>query len=149
MKRENNRGFTLIELLVSISIIAILVAIASVSFSAAQKKARDARRMEDVRTIAKGAETYYFLAGYVYPSNTNPWTVPAGVVGAGDTIIALFPSDPKKIGWTGYVYSNPGGSTSSYCACARVEASANGNSTSNACAFTSAGGDWFCMRNQQ
>ena len=150
MVKEKKLGFTLIELLVSISIIAILVAVASVSFSAAQKKARDARRMEDIRTVAKAAETYYFLAGYVYPSTSAPpWFVPPGVAGAGDTILALFPTDPKKIGWTSYVFTNPGGTNTTYCVCAAVEAFANGNSSTSTCSFSAAGGNWFCMRNEQ
>ena len=43
-----NKGFTLFELLVSISIIALLTALATISFSSAQKKARDSKRIQDM-----------------------------------------------------------------------------------------------------
>ncbi len=53
MYEENNLGFTLFELLVSISIIAILTAMVSLSYSVAQKKARDARRRQDMESVQK------------------------------------------------------------------------------------------------
>lgn len=138
MKKIN--GFTLIELLVSISIIAILVAISSVSFSAAQKKARDSRRMEDMRTVAKAAETYYFLMGATYPASaTTPWTA------SGDQVLPIFPTDPKGVGWTYLYTATPAG----YCVCAAMEGLTNGNSSNNACNFVSSNGSHFCMRNQQ
>jgi len=138
---NKKRGFTLFELLVTISIIGILIAVSSVSFSAAQKKARDARRLEDMSAVSKAAETYYSLSTYVYPSNTNPW-----VAGTGETILAVFPRDPKGTGWTGYVY---GGGTTFY-ACAAVENRSSGNS-SNASGTVGAGGTgpYFCVKNQQ
>lgn len=141
MKSRN--GFTLIELLVSISIIAILVAISSVSFSAAQKKARDSRRMEDMRTVAKAAETYYFLMGATYPgSASTPWIA---TLGSNDTVLPIFPSDPKGVGWTYYYTATING----YCVCAAMEGLTNGNSSSNRCNFVSSNGTHFCMRNQQ
>lgn len=138
----NKKGFTLFELLVSISIIGILIAVASMSFSSAQKKARDARRMEDMGAISKAAESYYSLSTtYTYPLNTNPW-----VASTGETILPIFPTDPKGVGWTAYNYSTVAGA--SFCACAAVENVNNGNSTTNACAFAS-GGAFYCIRNQQ
>ena len=56
---KKRKGFTLFELLVSISIIAILTALATVSYSIAQKKARDARRTQDMDAIRKAQELYY------------------------------------------------------------------------------------------
>lgn len=135
---KNKRGFTLFELLVSISIIGILIAISSVSFSAAQKKARDARRLEDMSSVSKAAEIYYSLQNYVYPSNTNPW-----VAGTGETILAVYPRNPKG---AGYTYT--GGAT--YCACAVVENPSSGNSSNASCAVGAGGtGPYFCVKNQQ
>ena len=48
----NKKGFTLIELLVVIAIIGLLSTIAVVSFSDARAKARDAKRLSDVRQLA-------------------------------------------------------------------------------------------------
>ncbi len=138
MNKKN--GFTLFELLVSISIIAILTAIATMSFSGAQKKARDSRRIQDMNAVQKAAEQYYSFSNYVYPSDTSAW-----VATNGQTILDIFPADPKGTGWTGYVYN--AGTT--YCACAALENN-TGNSTSNICAtFVNGTGQFYCVKNQQ
>lgn len=133
---KGKRGFTLFELLVSISIIGILTALAVISFSVAQKKARDARRIEDMGLVQKAAEQYYSQNNYVYPANTAPWT----------GILDAFPRDPKGTGWTGYNYQI--GTT--YCLCAAVENRSNGNSTNNSCNFgTGVTGPYYCVKSQQ
>lgn len=53
------RGFTLIELMITISIIAIISAIGLTSYSQAQKLARDAKRKQDLRSIATALELYH------------------------------------------------------------------------------------------
>lgn len=55
MKR-NKQGFTLIELLVVIAIIGILATIALVSLNSARKKARDSKRIAEVKALAQGLE---------------------------------------------------------------------------------------------
>jgi prepilin-type N-terminal cleavage/methylation domain-containing protein len=126
-------GFTLFELLVSISIIGILSAIAAVSYSSAQKKARDARRMEDMANIQKAAEMYYSQNAYVYPTQLEL----GGVMQA-------FPSDPKGVGWTAYSYQIGG----TYCACAAMDNLTGGNASDKNCTFA-AGGQYYCVKSQQ
>lgn len=135
------RGFTLFELLVSISIIGILTALGVVSFSSAQVKARDARRMEDMTAIQKAAEQYYSLSNGSYPTTTTgAWTFDS------KTVLEVFPADPK--GGASYTYSCTQ-TTSSYCCCATLEAK-KGNSSSNACVFVNTNdGDYYCVKNQQ
>ena len=145
-KNKKNKGFTLFELLVSISIIGILTALASVAFSGAQKKARDARRVQDMKSVQTAAEQYYSQANYVYPANTAvaSWTVNS------QAVLSMFPVDPKND--TTYFYNYiPAGSNTTYCSCARVENTNNGNSTNNACNFVTPGPTalYFCVKNQQ
>lgn len=56
---EKRKGFTLIELLVVIAIIGILATIVLVSLNTARQKARDARRVGDLRQVALALEMYY------------------------------------------------------------------------------------------
>jgi len=138
------QGFTLFELLVSISIIAILVAVATASFSAAQKKARDARRTEDLGSIQKAAEQYYMLNDSSYPNGLcsagTAWTVGTQVV------LEAFPLDPRGVGYTLGVPCTGAG----YCLCGVMEGQ-KGNSTNAACGFTGVGGtgSYYCVKNQQ
>lgn len=141
MKGNFNKGFTLFELLVSISIIGIMTALAVLSFSSAQKKARDARRIEDMKNVQTAAEQFYSVDAFTYPSSTAPdkWKV------GSQQILEAFPTDPKEVGWTGYIYTI--GNT--YCACAAMEDTKNGNSTNATCGVGVTAGPYFCVKSQQ
>ncbi len=65
MKR-NQRGFTLVELLVVIAIIGLLSTIGVVSLNSARAKARDAKRLSDIRQLASIMELY-FSSNQQYP----------------------------------------------------------------------------------
>lgn len=68
---KNSKGFTLIELLVVIAIIGILASVVLVSLNTARQKARDARRIADMRTIQL-ALTLYYDAHNAYPVLAAP-----------------------------------------------------------------------------
>lgn len=109
--QNKNKGFTLFELLVSISIVAVLTAIAVVSFGGMNKKTRDARRFSDLEKIRVALESVRQIGG-TYPAN-----------GAGNTLVLTgfldkWPLDPK--GGTVYKYQ-VGASGLSYRLCAMVE----------------------------
>lgn len=56
---DKNRGFTLIELLVVIAIIGLLSSVVFASLNSARAKARDARRLADMRQLQTALELYY------------------------------------------------------------------------------------------
>lgn len=56
--KEKYAGFTLIELLVVISIIGILSSLAVVSLNNARVKARDAKRVSDIKQVQTALELY-------------------------------------------------------------------------------------------
>jgi len=143
MNNYKKKGFTLFELLVSISIIGILTAIASISFSTAQKKARDARRMEDVQSIAKAAETYYSVGSYTYPVSL---TVANFTVNS-EAMLATIPTDPKPSPYVQYSYQTGVPAVGGFCVCAYMENTNNANATNGSCGFGS--GNYYCVKNQQ
>ncbi len=57
--KNRQHGFTLVELLVVIAIIGLLSTIGVVSLNSARAKARDAKRLSDVRQITSVLELYY------------------------------------------------------------------------------------------
>lgn len=59
MKLRSLRGFTLVELLVVIAIIGLLSTLAVVALNTARAKARDAKRVSDIKSIQKGLELYF------------------------------------------------------------------------------------------
>ena len=65
-----SKGFTLLELLVVIGIIAALSTLAIVALNTARAKARDTKRMHDLRTISKALDMYYADYGY-YPGKRD------------------------------------------------------------------------------
>lgn len=58
MAQRTRRGFTLIELLVVIAIIGLLSTLAVVAMSNARQKARDAKRVSDIKQIQSALDLY-------------------------------------------------------------------------------------------
>jgi len=67
----NKKGFTLIELLVVIAIIGVLSTLAIVALGNARTKARDSKRMSDLKQIATALELYY-AENNAYPLDITP-----------------------------------------------------------------------------
>ncbi|MFH1427816.1 MAG: prepilin-type N-terminal cleavage/methylation domain-containing protein [Patescibacteria group bacterium] len=90
----NKKGFTLIELLVVIVIIGILATLATVALSSARMKARDARRVSDIKQIQTAMELYYNDA-LKYPEGVTK----DNTIQSGTTIyMAKVPADPQNSG---------------------------------------------------
>ena len=68
MKKSNKKGFTLIELLIVIAIIALLATLAIISLTTAQRKARDTKRLADLKEVQTTIELFY-SDNSSYPSN--------------------------------------------------------------------------------
>lgn len=66
-----NKAFTLIEILIVCAIIAMLAAVAIVSYDKAKQKSRDATRVQDVETIANAFYLYYQDKGTYLISGTG------------------------------------------------------------------------------
>jgi len=134
-------GFTLMEILIVVGLIGILLAIAAVSYSSAQKKSRDSRRMSDLQGIRNAMEQYYADHSGVYPTAVAELTSTSTYLPSG------WPKDPK----TGTAYSGVTFPTSGFCVCVDLEGTTTGGNSSNAtCGFTAAGDKgYYCVANQQ
>jgi len=110
MKKE--KGFTLIELLVVIAIIGVLAAFAMVSLGGARSKARDAKRLSDMRQVQTALEMYYADLNS-YPAALTP----GSSISNGSTVyMSKFPNNPSPrndgpCGTDDYLYTGVGGTT--------------------------------------
>lgn len=102
-------GFTFVELLVVITIIAVLMAIATVAYSSTMTKSRDAKRLSDLEQIRSALEICRSEDGY-YPINGSVVSGSALTCGGGAVNLSRVPTGPK-----GDVYNYVrGASTLSY-----------------------------------
>ncbi len=69
-KKHSNKGFTLIELLVVVAIVGMISSVVISSLGAAREKARDVRRLVDIKQIQNALDLYYSDYGR-YPSATG------------------------------------------------------------------------------
>lgn len=117
----NKKGFTLIELLVVIAIIGLLSTLAVVALSSAREKARDSKRLADLKQIQTALELYY-TDNNAYPIEAAALTLgeaqhdcldAGGIVDAcatAPTYMGLIPADPQT-GTTEYIYEISDGTT--------------------------------------
>ena len=97
--KNNKKGFTIIELLVVIAIIGLLATLAVVSLRSAQVKARDTKRVADMKQIQTAIELYYSDEGF-YPSPAD-WDDFTSDI---SEYMSNVPDDPKNTGTQIYTY---------------------------------------------
>lgn len=130
MMKKNMKGFTLIELLVVIAIIGLLSTLAVVALGNAREKARDAKRLSDLKQLQTALELYY-TDQTAYPAG-NAVTLGAGnfaclnaagfaAVGCASPYMGQVPADPLAA--QNYVYT---AGANTYSITATLETTMNG-----------------------
>jgi len=115
-----NKGFTLIELLVAMTIAAVLMGLALVSYQGARKSARDGRRKSDLEQIRSALEMCRADTG------SYPTSIYDDVTCGGQTYLSGTPKDPVTNDPYAYTPSplncSPSGTKcTSYTLCAALE----------------------------
>jgi len=105
MKRT---GFTLIELLVAMTIVAILMGIALVSFQGARKSSRDGKRKADLEQVRSALEMY----------RADNGGYPVGSLSSGGNILPYMTIPDDPVPGRKYIYSSDG---VTYNLCAALE----------------------------
>ena len=90
---RKQKGFTLIELLVVIAIIGLLSTLSIVALNNARARARDARRVADIKQIQTALELYFNDAG-VYPASV---TSGSGIIYSGAVYMNSVPTAPTPV----------------------------------------------------
>ncbi len=136
--QKNKSGFTLIELLVVIAIIGLLSTLSILALNTARARARDAKRISDVKQMQTALEMYF------NDNNAYPSTLVAGSAlispASSSTIMAIIPTPPKPVDgslcgttWVGnYTYAITAGNASysiKYCLGAKTGGAAAGPHT--------------------
>jgi len=100
-------GFTLIELLVIISIIGVLSSIVLASLNTSRVKARDTKRIADLRTIRNALELYYNTKGHYPPAGAEFYVISNSTSWIPGLVPAYAPQLPVHSGGSQYFYFTP------------------------------------------
>ena len=90
---KQKQGFTLIELLVVIAIIGLLSTLSILALNTARARARDAKRVADVKQVQTALEMYYNDVGD-YPATA---TTGSPIYSSSGTYIRAVPAPPTPV----------------------------------------------------
>lgn len=125
----NKKGFTLIELLIVVAIIGLLSTLAVVALGSARVKARDSKRLADLKQLQTALELYYtdqnaYPAGSGVTLGANNYAclnaTGFAATGCSNPYMGAVPADPKD---GTYVYTS---ASSSYSVTATLEGAVSG-----------------------
>ena len=132
----NKKGFTLIELLVVIAIIGLLSTLAVVALGSAREKARDSKRLSDVKQMQTALELFFTDSNH-YPTSSittlgtgavclggDDWGATSGACGE-NPYMGLVPKDPQSP-IQDYTYAPSDANGASYLIHATLEGTVNG-----------------------
>lgn len=153
--KNNQTGFSLVELLVTSTIVALLAAAGLVSYTTANRNARNAKRKSDLEQVRATLELYRTEEG-CYPGSSGCSLSSISMTSMlqelqsesymSDISNIKDPRDAAGYAYT-YRYSSSGiGTCTAYCMCAEVENLA-GNSSNDTCSFVGSSGDYYCVCN--
>lgn len=157
IKKGKRSGFTLIELLVVIAIIGLLATIVLVSLNTARVKARDTKRVADLKQIQLAFEMYYDANKNYGPSKNgcvdfNDTEASAGYL---KSVMPTLPVDPINDNTYKYQFAVANNTNEiNYLVKATIENSSNnpiqsGSSPSvNGCTATAPGEYWVTSKTQ-
>lgn len=105
------KGFSLIELLIVVAIIAILATLAVIALQSSRARARDSKRLGDVKQITTALALYQHDAG-IFPATMTPGMI---LTYNGNTYMEIVPAPPTPddgcTGSTEYTYTSSAGNT--------------------------------------
>src|SRR3989338_8593710 len=94
---HRNNGFTLMEILITLTIIGIILSIATLSFTSVRMDSRDGRRKTDLEEVRSALEQYK-SNNNAYPTPGSSFGLPFGQSGlldsASNTYLQRIPQDP-------------------------------------------------------
>lgn len=120
---SHRRGFTLIELLVVIAIIGILSSIVLTNLNSARQKARDVKRIADIKQLQLSLALYFDANYGKYPGQLSDLS---------PTYISPVPKPPAGAGQANYTYVPLNASCNSYRLGATLEQASNDILTNDA-----------------
>lgn len=107
--KNYKKAYTLIEMLMVVAIIGVLASSILVGLSGTRAKARDSRRITDLKSVQTALELYYGKYNS-YPSNIGNWDDLTTILTSEETGIQVnkIPKDPLSGSGKMYLYASDG-----------------------------------------